>query len=69
MNHEIKNKKKMKACLKVNALIIGLWMFLMRSTSSVSPYYMQIMLGEHDVRTFEGTEQLMKTDTIIWHPE
>lgn len=30
---------------------------------------MQIMLGEHDVRVFEGTEQLMKTDTIIWHPE
>lgn len=30
---------------------------------------MQIMLGEHDVRVFEGTEQLMKTDTIIWHPK
>ncbi|CAF93307.1 unnamed protein product, partial [Tetraodon nigroviridis] len=30
---------------------------------------MQIMLGEHDVRVFEGTEQLMKTDTIIWHPD
>lgn len=30
---------------------------------------MQVMLGEHDVRVFEGTEQLMKTDTIIWHPE
>ncbi|XP_053182900.1 transmembrane protease serine 11G-like [Scomber japonicus] len=33
-----------------------------------NPYYMQIMLGEHDVRVFEGTEQLAKTDTIIWHP-
>ncbi|XP_056237535.1 trypsin-like isoform X3 [Seriola aureovittata] len=33
-----------------------------------NPYAMQIMLGEHDVRVFEGTEQLMKTDTIIWHP-
>ncbi|XP_056141574.1 trypsin-like [Lampris incognitus] len=33
-----------------------------------NPYYMQVMLGEHDVRVFEGTEQLMKTDTIIWHP-
>lgn len=29
---------------------------------------MQIMLGEHDIRVSEGTEQLMKTDTIIWHP-
>ncbi|XP_059194764.1 trypsin-like [Centropristis striata] len=34
-----------------------------------NPYYMQVMLGEHDLRTFDGTEQLMKTDTIIWHPE
>uniref|UniRef100_A0A3Q0SHI3 trypsin n=1 Tax=Amphilophus citrinellus TaxID=61819 RepID=A0A3Q0SHI3_AMPCI len=34
-----------------------------------NPYAMQIMLGEHDVRVFEGTEQLMKTDTIIWHPQ
>ncbi|KAM4600454.1 trypsin-like [Polymixia lowei] len=33
-----------------------------------NPYYMQIMLGEHNVRVFEGTEQLMKTDNIIWHP-
>ncbi|XP_049903113.1 trypsin-like [Epinephelus moara] len=33
-----------------------------------NPYAMQIMLGEHDVRVFEGTEKLMKTDTIIWHP-
>ncbi|XP_061093534.1 trypsin-like isoform X1 [Conger conger] len=33
-----------------------------------NPYAMQIMLGEHDVRVFEGTEQLMKTDTIVWHP-
>ncbi|XP_023689013.1 trypsin-like [Paramormyrops kingsleyae] len=33
-----------------------------------NPYAMQIMLGEHDLRVFEGTEQLMKTDTIIWHP-
>lgn len=32
-----------------------------------NPYAMQILLGEHDVRVFEGTEQLMKTDTIIWH--
>lgn len=39
------------------------------STCPFSPYAMQIMLGEHDVRVFEGTEQLMKTDTIIWHPE
>ncbi|XP_071388879.1 trypsin-like [Centroberyx affinis] len=29
---------------------------------------MQIMLGEHDLRVFEGTEQLMKTENIIWHP-
>uniref|UniRef100_A0A3Q2P147 trypsin n=2 Tax=Fundulus heteroclitus TaxID=8078 RepID=A0A3Q2P147_FUNHE len=33
-----------------------------------NPYAMQIFLGEHDVRVFEGTEQLMKTDNIIWHP-
>ncbi|XP_035278749.1 trypsin-like [Anguilla anguilla] len=33
-----------------------------------NPYAMQIMLGEHDLRVFEGTEQLMKTDNIIWHP-
>ncbi|KAM9851841.1 trypsin-like [Aulostomus maculatus] len=33
-----------------------------------NPYYMQIMLGEHDLRVFEGTEQLMKIDNIIWHP-
>ncbi|XP_068615753.1 LOW QUALITY PROTEIN: trypsin-like [Brachionichthys hirsutus] len=34
-----------------------------------NPYAMQIMLGEHDLRVFEGTEQLLKTDTIIWHPD
>uniref|UniRef100_A0AAY4AKQ7 trypsin n=1 Tax=Denticeps clupeoides TaxID=299321 RepID=A0AAY4AKQ7_9TELE len=34
-----------------------------------NPYAMQIMLGEHDLRVFEGTEQLLKTDTIIWHPQ
>lgn len=39
------------------------------NASSISPYAMQIMLGEHDLRAFEGTEQLAKTDTIIWHPE
>ncbi|KAM6935869.1 trypsin-like isoform 1-T1 [Lycodopsis pacificus] len=33
-----------------------------------NPYAMQIMLGEHDMRVFEGTEQLMKTENIIWHP-
>lgn len=49
--------------------IIGVYVFLMFSSTSISPYAMQIMLGEHDVRVFEGTEQLMKTDTIIWHPE
>lgn len=36
--------------------------------TSLSPYAMQIILGEHNTRVFEGTEQLMKTDTIIWHP-
>ncbi|CAL8289936.1 unnamed protein product [Merluccius merluccius] len=34
-----------------------------------NPYYMQVMLGEHDVRVFEGTEQLVKIDTIVWHPQ
>nr|AAD30107.1 trypsinogen-like serine protease [Notothenia coriiceps] len=33
-----------------------------------NPYYMQVILGDHNLRVFEGTEQLMKTDTIIWHP-
>ncbi|KAL6488698.1 hypothetical protein MHYP_G00024390 [Metynnis hypsauchen] len=33
-----------------------------------NPYSMQLILGDHDVRVFEGTEQLMKTDNIIWHP-
>nr|XP_046158845.1 trypsin-like [Oncorhynchus gorbuscha] len=33
-----------------------------------NPYAMQIMLGEHNLRVFEGTEQLMKTQNIIWHP-
>ncbi|XP_020796105.1 trypsin-like isoform X1 [Boleophthalmus pectinirostris] len=33
-----------------------------------NPYAMQIMLGEHNLLVFEGTEQVMKTDTIIWHP-
>ncbi|KAG7469245.1 hypothetical protein MATL_G00126870 [Megalops atlanticus] len=33
-----------------------------------NPYAMQIILGEHNLRVFEGTEQLMKTDTIVWHP-
>ncbi|CAL8359355.1 unnamed protein product [Arctogadus glacialis] len=32
-----------------------------------NPYYMQVMLGEHDLRVFEGTEQLVKTNTIFWH--
>ncbi|CAL8240455.1 unnamed protein product [Gadus morhua 'NCC'] len=34
-----------------------------------NPYYMQVMLGEHDLRVFEGTEQLVKTDTIFWHEQ
>ncbi|XP_028326184.1 trypsin-like [Gouania willdenowi] len=34
-----------------------------------NPYAMQIILGEHDLRVSEGTEQLMKTDTVIWHPQ
>uniref|UniRef100_A0A3Q3AHG9 trypsin n=1 Tax=Kryptolebias marmoratus TaxID=37003 RepID=A0A3Q3AHG9_KRYMA len=38
------------------------------SVAHCCPYSMQVILGEHDVRVFEGTEQLMKTDTIIWHP-
>ncbi|XP_039629523.1 trypsin-like [Polypterus senegalus] len=33
-----------------------------------NPYSMQVILGDHDLRVFEWTEQLMKTDTIIWHP-
>ncbi|KAE8289038.1 Trypsin [Larimichthys crocea] len=33
-----------------------------------NPRAMQIMLGEHDLRVFEGTEQLVKVDNIIWHP-
>ncbi|XP_041708339.2 trypsin isoform X1 [Coregonus clupeaformis] len=33
-----------------------------------NPYAMQIMLGDHNLRVFEGTEQLMKTQNIIWHP-
>uniref|UniRef100_A0AAY4AIP6 trypsin n=1 Tax=Denticeps clupeoides TaxID=299321 RepID=A0AAY4AIP6_9TELE len=39
------------------------------SVAHCCPYAMQIMLGEHDLRVFEGTEQLLKTDTIIWHPQ
>lgn len=34
-----------------------------------SPYSMQLILGDHDVRVFEGTEQLLKTENIIWHPK
>ncbi|KAM6967406.1 trypsin-like [Aplochiton taeniatus] len=34
-----------------------------------NPYAMQVFLGEHNLRLFEGTEQLMKTNTIIWHPD
>lgn len=30
---------------------------------------MQLILGDHDVRVFEGTEQLLKTENIIWHPK
>ncbi|KAM3873284.1 trypsin-like [Diretmus argenteus] len=33
-----------------------------------NPYAMQIILGEHDLRVFEDNEQLMKTNTIVWHP-
>nr|AAB57728.1 preprotrypsin-like protease [Dissostichus mawsoni] len=33
-----------------------------------NPYSMQVILGDHNLRVFEGTEQLMKTNTIIWHP-
>ncbi|XP_063055705.1 trypsin-like [Engraulis encrasicolus] len=33
-----------------------------------NPYAMQVILGEHDQRKFEGTEQLMKTEHISWHP-
>uniref|UniRef100_A0A6Q2XNI3 trypsin n=1 Tax=Esox lucius TaxID=8010 RepID=A0A6Q2XNI3_ESOLU len=29
---------------------------------------MQIILGDHNLRVFEGTEQLMKTQNIVWHP-
>lgn len=35
----------------------------------LSPYSMQLILGDHDVRVFEGTEQLMKIENIIWHPK
>lgn len=35
----------------------------------LSPYAMQIILGDHDLRVFEGTEQLLKTENIIWHPQ
>ncbi|XP_029306660.1 trypsin-like [Cottoperca gobio] len=38
------------------------------SVAHCCPYYMQIILGDHDMRVFEGTEQLMKTENIIWHP-
>ncbi|MBN3304501.1 TRYP protein, partial [Amia calva] len=34
-----------------------------------NPYAMQIFLGDHNLREYEGTEQLMKTDTIVWHPD
>ncbi|KAF7708674.1 trypsin-like [Silurus meridionalis] len=34
-----------------------------------NPYGMQFILGDHDVRVFEGTEQLLKTENIIWHPK
>lgn len=37
--------------------------------SSFSPYSMQLILGDHDVRVFEGSEQLLKTENIIWHPK
>lgn len=30
---------------------------------------MQLILGDHDVRVFEGTEQLLKIENIIWHPK
>ncbi|XP_026871476.1 trypsin-like [Electrophorus electricus] len=33
-----------------------------------NPYSMQLIVGDHNVRMFEGTEQLLKTDNIIWHP-
>ncbi|KAK1153359.1 trypsin-like [Acipenser oxyrinchus oxyrinchus] len=33
-----------------------------------NPYAMQIVLGEHSLRIVEGTEQVMKTDNIVWHP-
>ncbi|KAJ4922792.1 hypothetical protein JOQ06_022779 [Pogonophryne albipinna] len=29
---------------------------------------MQVILGDHNLRVFEGTEQLMKSNTIIRHP-
>lgn len=50
-------------------MLFLLLQFLVYLTSSLSPYYMQIMLGEHNLQMFEGTEQLMKIDTIIWHPK
>ncbi|XP_076008775.1 trypsin-like [Genypterus blacodes] len=33
-----------------------------------NPFAMQIVLGEHNLRVFEGTEQILKTENIIWHP-
>ncbi|KAF3839337.1 hypothetical protein F7725_018054 [Dissostichus mawsoni] len=31
-------------------------------------WFEEVILGDHNLRVFEGTEQLMKTNTIIWHP-
>ncbi|XP_043935328.1 trypsin-like [Protopterus annectens] len=34
-----------------------------------NPSAMQVILGEHDLYIFEGTEQLVRLETIIWHPD
>lgn len=45
-----------------------IFVFPLSLAFSFSPYAMQVILGEHDQRKFEGTEQLMKTEHISWHP-
>ncbi|XP_064425448.1 serine protease 1-like isoform X2 [Latimeria chalumnae] len=38
------------------------------SAAHCCPYAMQIILGDHDLQVFEGTEIIMKIETIVWHP-
>uniref|UniRef100_A0A8C8SWT0 Peptidase S1 domain-containing protein n=1 Tax=Pelusios castaneus TaxID=367368 RepID=A0A8C8SWT0_9SAUR len=47
------------------SLITDQWVV---SAAHCCPNSMQVILGDHNIQVFEHTEQLMRIETIVWHP-